>query len=80
MSRPSRYAWLRHLPPEALSQFVNEIADSLDNGQPLEPLLASWKATAEVYSDPELHKKLTTPSEGDFGVAEPPQETEESST
>jgi hypothetical protein len=43
-------------------------------GNDLDALVASWRATAEVYADPELHAKLSSPTLEDFGPATCPEE------
>lgn len=53
-----RYAWVRHLPPEDLEQFVAEIEETAKAGEDLAPMLAAWKATAEVHANPELREAL----------------------
>ena len=58
-----RFAWVRHLPSEALEEFVEELVDQFLLDGPVEVLLASWQTTAEVYSDVQLHKALTEPEE-----------------
>ncbi|WP_328746384.1 hypothetical protein OHT57_12650 [Streptomyces sp. NBC_00285] len=76
---PEAFPWVRFLPGEAVREFLIEFMDTaraateLGTVGPLAPVIASWKATAEVYSDPDLAKRLLTPTEGDFGDAEPPE-------
>ena len=59
------YPWARHLPPDAQSEFLRELTDVtraaaiLGTVSPVAPVIASWKATAEVYSDPDLYRSLT---------------------
>lgn len=76
---PEAFPWVRWLPDDAVREFLVEYVETaraaaeLGTVGPLAPVIASWKATAEVYSDPELYKKLRTPTNGeDFGEAEPP--------
>ena len=79
LSLPDVFPWVRFLPTEGVRAFLVELVDtmracaSLDNVAALEPLLAAWKSTAEIYSDPELLKDATKPLDGvDYGeVAEP---------
>lgn len=53
-----KYAWVRHLPPEDLDDFVTEIVETTKAGKDLTPVLAAWKATAEVHANPELRESL----------------------
>lgn len=76
---PEAFPWVRWLPAEAVREFLVEYVETaraaaeLDTVAPLAPVIASWKATAEAYSDPDLYKRLTAPSNGEeFGLAEPP--------
>jgi hypothetical protein len=75
---PEAFPWVRFMPDDAVREFLVEFMDTaraaVDLGTvgPLGPLVASWKATAEIYSDPDLAKTLLKPTEGDFGVAEEP--------
>ncbi|MEU9323233.1 hypothetical protein AB0D91_05375 [Streptomyces canus] len=76
---PEAFPWVRWLPDDAVREFLVEYIETaraaaeLGTVGPLAPVVASWKATAEVYSDPELHKRLQTPtSDEEFGEAEPP--------
>lgn len=75
---PEAFPWVRFMPADAVREFLMEYVETaraaaeLQTVAPLGPLIASWKATAEVYSDPELAKRLLEPTEGDFGVAEEP--------
>jgi hypothetical protein len=73
------FPWVHFLPDDAAHEFLTEFAETaraaseLESVAPLAPVIASWKATAEVYSDPELYAKLRTPTDGeDFGPADPP--------
>ncbi|MFJ5306134.1 hypothetical protein [Streptomyces sp. NPDC088350] len=76
---PEAFPWVRFLPDDAVREFLVEFMDTaraateLGTVAPLAPVIASWKATAEVYSDPDLAKRLLTSTEGDFGDAEPPE-------
>ncbi len=62
--------WVDHLPEDALREFLTEMLGDIEMGVSLDPLIASWKATAEAYADPELRRVLTTPSDGDYGPVE----------
>lgn len=67
----SRYDWLLLLPREALAECVAELVESAPTPQ-FDATFASWKATAEVYGDPELSARLATGTDGDFGPVPPP--------
>lgn len=75
---PEAFPWVRWLPADAVREFLVEYVETaraaaeLDTVAPLAPVIASWKATAEVYSDPELAKRLREHTEDEFGEAEPP--------
>lgn len=76
---PEAFPWVRWLPDDAVREFLVEYVETaraaaeLGSVAPLAPVIASWKATAEVYSDPDLHAKLRSTTDGeDFGPAEPP--------
>ncbi|MEV4043130.1 hypothetical protein [Streptomyces sp. NPDC049744] len=79
---PDAFPWVRFLPEPAVREFLVEFMDTarasveLDTVSPLAPVIAAWKATAEIYADPELAAELREPTEGDFGQAAPPAETE----
>jgi hypothetical protein len=77
MSLPDVFPWVRFLPRDDVRAFLIELvetlraASSLGNLAALEPVVAAWQATAEIYSDPELLRAATTPLEGDdFGAVE----------
>lgn len=88
------FPWLKHLPEDDRREFFEELSNALGEAQLhtmpgvqvgsetyleiLEPLLASWKSTAEVHADPELYEALTRP--GGFeeeGFEEAPRPTYE---
>jgi hypothetical protein len=75
---PEAFPWVRFLPDDAVREFLVEYVETaraaaeLESVAPLAPLIASWKATAEIYADPELSKKLLEPTDGDLGPAEEP--------
>lgn len=64
------FPWVQFLPKEDVRAFLVELVDtlrastSLGNMAALEPVVAAWQATAEIYSDPELLKAATKPLEG----------------
>jgi hypothetical protein len=76
---PEAFPWVRFLPEETVREFLVEFMDTaraasdLGTLNPLVPLIAAWKSTAEVYADPELHAALTKPTGGDYGPVEPPE-------
>ncbi|MFF1709278.1 hypothetical protein [Streptomyces sp. NPDC058268] len=75
---PDAFPWVRFLPEDAVREFLVEFVETaraaadLGTVGPLAPLIASWKATAEIYSDPELRAKLQEPVEGDLGPVDAP--------
>lgn len=82
MADSSAFPWLKHLPDDAAREFFEELSEAFGEAQMrtmpgvlvspqtyvevLDPLLAAWKATAEVHADPELYKALTQDHEGGF--------------
>ncbi|MGH7734722.1 MAG: hypothetical protein ACREOE_13770, partial [Gemmatimonadales bacterium] len=77
---PSVFPWMRFLPADEARAFIAEFiataraSAELGNMAPVATVIAAWKATAEVYADPDLLRALTTPlEEADYGpVSEPP--------
>lgn len=75
---PEAFPWVHFLPDAAVREFLVEFmetaraASDLGTVAPLAPVIASWKSTAEIYSDPELRAKLLEPVGDDFGPVEPP--------
>jgi hypothetical protein len=68
------FPWVRFLPRKDVRAFLVELVEtmrasaSLGNMAALEPVIAAWQATAEIYSDPEMLKAATTPLGGtDYG-------------
>ena len=59
--------WLKWLPAEARAECVAELLDHLLAGAatglllPFARALREWKSTAEIYSDPELARRLRGP-------------------
>ena len=57
---PAVFPWIRHLPENGKREFAAEWLDTLsaagelDNNAAVETVVAAWKYTAEIYSDPEL--------------------------
>lgn len=92
MAESTAFPWLKHLPEDAQREFFEELSNAFGEAQlhtmpgvlvspgtyveVLDPLLASWKATAEVHADPELYRALTQDGgfdEGDFEEANRPE-------
>jgi hypothetical protein len=77
---PGVFPWMQFLPGEDVRAFIAEFTATarasaeLGNMAPVATVIAAWKATAEVYADPELLLALTTPlDDADYGpVPEPP--------
>jgi hypothetical protein len=68
------FAWVRFLPTDDVRVFLVELVEilraaaSVGNLAAVEPVVASWRATAEIYSDPELLDAATGALDGtDFG-------------
>lgn len=78
---PDVFPWVRFLPTEEVRAFFVELVETaracveIDNVAPLFPVVDSWRSTAEIHADPELHKSLTEPLDGtDYGAVPPPAE------
>jgi hypothetical protein len=79
------FPWLDQLPREALPEFAAEFvrasraAADLGRWEVLAQTLREWKATAAIYTDPDLVEQLTRPldDEGEFVPAPPPVITED---
>lgn len=77
--------WLKWLPAEARPECVAELLDHLlagaDTGLlvPFARALREWKSTAEIYSDPDLARRLRGPFEttGAVTVSRPGGETDD---
>ena len=74
LSLPDVFPWVRFLPQDDVRAFLVELVETLracvsvGNIAALEPVVAAWQATAEIYSDPELLKAATAPLDGsDYG-------------
>jgi hypothetical protein len=68
------FPWVRFLPGDAVGEFLTELVETLraaasvGNAAAMQPVVAAWKATAEIYSDPELLTAATAPLDGtDYG-------------
>ena len=78
---PSVFPWVRHLPEDAWPEFAAEwletlsAAGELDNGAAVETVVAAWRYTAEIYSDPELLALATREyhEDDDYGPVPPPE-------
>lgn len=75
---PDVFPWVRFLPTADVRGFLVELVDTihactgLGNMAAVEPVVAAWRATAEIYSDPELMKAATAPLDGtDYGEVPP---------
>lgn len=71
------FPWVQFLPTDAERAFLIDLVDTLraaaavGNLAALEPVVAAWQATAEIYSDPELLKVAAAPLSGDdYGAVE----------
>jgi hypothetical protein len=71
------FPWVQFLPREDVRAFLVELVEtlrasaSIGNMAALEPVISAWEATAEIYSDPELHKAATARLDGeDYGEVE----------
>ncbi|HEX5291446.1 MAG TPA: hypothetical protein VFX25_21480 [Streptosporangiaceae bacterium] len=64
------FPWVQFLPTEDTRAFLVELVETLRaaasvrNLAALEPVVAAWEATAEIYSDPALLKAATAPLDG----------------
>ncbi len=62
---PSVFPWVRHLSEEERQEFAAEWMDvlgaagDLDNGAAVDGVVAAWRYTAEIISDPELYALAT---------------------
>jgi len=77
---PIVFPWMRFLPDTAAQEFAAEFAGTaraaaeMGNMAPVGPVIEAWRATAEVYADPSLHKALTAPLDGtDYGPVPEPE-------
>ena len=68
------FPWVRFLPQDDVRAFLVELVETLraaasvGNVAAVEPVVAAWKATAEILSDPELLKAATAALDGtDYG-------------
>jgi len=77
---PAVFPWVRHLPEKAHPEFAAEWLDALSSGAALgnnagvETVVSAWRATAEIYADPELFARLTKAHDGtDYGPVPCPE-------
>jgi len=68
------FPWVRFLPQDDVRALLVELVETLraaasvGNVAAVEPVVAAWKATAEILSDPELLKAATAALDGtDYG-------------
>jgi len=76
---PTVLPWMRFLPGPAAQEFAAEFAETarasaeLGDMTPLGAVIEAWRATAEVHSDPSLHRALTVALDGsDYGPVPDP--------
>jgi hypothetical protein len=74
LALPEVFPWVRFLPTEDVRSFLVELVETihafadLGNMAAIAPVVAAWKGTAEIYSDPELLKAATALLDGtDYG-------------
>ncbi len=74
LALPEVFPWVRFLPAEDVRSFLVELVETihasadLGNMAAIAPVVAAWKGTAEIYSDPELLKAATASLDGtDYG-------------
>lgn len=78
LALPDVFPWVRFLPTEDVRSFLVELVETirasadLGNMAAIVPVVAAWKETAEIHSDPGLLTAATAPLDGtDYGpVAE----------
>lgn len=72
------FPWLEKLPPEDRVEFEQDyaraarVAAERGDRAELDQTIHEWKATAVIYDDLELVRRLTEPNIGDFGPVPPP--------
>jgi hypothetical protein len=75
---PAVFPWVRHLTETGKREFAAQwleglsAAAALGNNAALSALIASWRHTAEIQSDPELFAALARPHDDDYGPAPMP--------
>jgi hypothetical protein len=76
---PSVFPWVRHLPDDGRQEFAAEWLDALnaagdlDNGAAVEGIVAAWRYTAEIISDPELYALATREYDDDLDFGPVPR-------
>jgi hypothetical protein len=89
MAESEAFPWINHLPEDEQTSFFLELEEAFGTAlfdvcpgvaptaqdfiNRVDPIVRSWKATAEVHADPEILKALTTVHEVDFGEAPRPE-------
>ncbi|HYZ54469.1 MAG TPA: hypothetical protein VE733_13350 [Streptosporangiaceae bacterium] len=69
LALPDVFPWVKFLPSHDVRAFLVELVETIracaavGNMAALEPVVAAWQGTAEIYSDPELLKAATAPLE-----------------
>lgn len=77
------FPWLSLLPAEELPQFIADftrsaqIAAEVGQWSVLAQTVREWKATAAVYADPSLLRRLTEPLTEDYGPVPTPVEADD---
>jgi hypothetical protein len=73
------YPWLDHLPADGQAEFMTDLIRTVQTASEfgrwvlVEQNIIEWRATAEVYADPELLERLTRSHDGeDYGPVPPP--------
>lgn len=67
LALPDVFPWVRFLPTEDVRSFLVELVETvracadLGNIAAIVPVVAAWRETAEIHSDPELLKAATAP-------------------
>ena len=67
---PALLPWATFLPPHEKEQFLSELfahaagCVEINNFEPLQHLIWSWQATADVYANPEIMEMLNAPHDG----------------
>lgn len=74
------FPWIEVLPPDDRRMFTDEFtrlavaAGDLDVYGPVSQMIREWRATAEIFADPELAERLSRPLAADGPRVEPPPE------
>jgi hypothetical protein len=75
---PAVFPWVRHLTETGKQEFAAQWLDGLSaaaamgNNAALSALIAAWRHTAEIQSDPELFAALASPHDDDYGPVRMP--------